>query len=73
MLPEWLSIGIPRYTERGGPGNSRNMFKWVSQLEMAGISPGEPQVQDRTQTPSALLLPPSWFVCLFFFAEEPLL
>ena len=43
MMPEWLSIGIPRYTQWGGLGNSRNTFKWVSQLETAGISPREPQ------------------------------
>ena len=33
MLPEWLNVGKPHYTEEGGPENSRNTSKSVSQLE----------------------------------------
>lgn len=63
-MPEWLSIGIPCYTQWGGLGNNRNRFR-VSQLETAGISPREPQVQDRTDP--SVLLPSSQLVCLFVF------
>lgn len=64
-MPEWLSIGIPRYTQWGGLGSNRNRFKWVSQLETAGISPREPQVQDRTDSLSTA--PLSQLVCIFVF------